>query len=116
MAENYCMHSQRINDFIDETFDGIRAPFTAGFELTAKCNLDCVHCYAKPGRNHKDMTTEEFKDIFDVLVDRGLLDAYFTGGEIFTRPDFEEIYLYAKKKGGFNFPIIKYYSINQTPH
>lgn len=99
MAENYCMHSQRINDFIDETFDGIRAPFTAGFELTAKCNLDCVHCYAKPGRNHKDMTTEEFKDIFDVLVDRGLLDAYFTGGEIFTRPDFEEIYLYAKKKG-----------------
>ena len=99
MAENYCMHSQRINDFIDETFDGIRAPFTAGFELTAKCNLDCVHGYAKPGRNHKDMTTEEFKDIFDVLVDRGLLDAYFTGGEIFTRPDFEEIYLYAKKKG-----------------
>ena len=99
MSENYCMHSQRINDFIDKTFEGIRAPFTAGFELTAKCNLDCVHCYAKPGRNHKDMTTDEFKNIFDILVDNGLLDAYFTGGEIFTRSDFEEIYLYAKKKG-----------------
>ena len=99
MAENYCRHSQRINDFIDATFKGIRAPFTAGFELTAKCNLDCVHCYAKPGRVHKDMSTDEFKSIFDVLVDRGLLDAYFTGGEIFTRSDFEEIYLYAKKKG-----------------
>lgn len=99
MAENYCMHSRKINDFIDETFEGIRAPFTAGFELTAKCNLNCVHCYAKPGRGHKDMTTEEFKTIFDTLVDRGLLDAYFTGGEIFIRPDFEELYLHAKKCG-----------------
>lgn len=99
MSENLCMHSQRINNFIDDTFHGIRAPFTAGFELTAKCNLNCVHCYAKPGRNHKDISTEEFKRIFDILVDRGLLDAYFTGGEIFTRSDFEELYLYAKKKG-----------------
>lgn len=99
MAENYCMHSRKINDFIDETFEGIRAPFTAGFELTAKCNLNCVHCYAKPGRSHQDMTTEEFKYIFDTLVDRGLMESYFTGGEIFTRPDFEELYLYAKKRG-----------------
>lgn len=45
------------------------------------------------------MSTEEFKSIFDILVDHGLLDAYFTGGEIFVRPDFEELYLYAKKKG-----------------
>ena len=93
------MHSQKINDFIDETFEGIRAPFTAGFELTAKCNLNCVHCYAKPGRTHTDMSTDEFKAIVDTLVERGLLDAYFTGGEIFTRPDFEELYLYTKKKG-----------------
>jgi len=99
MAESYCMHSRPINDFIDETFGEIRAPFTAGFELTAKCNLDCVHCYAKPGRQHMDMTTDEFKRIADILVDRGLLDAYFTGGEIFVRPDFEELFLYLKKKG-----------------
>ena len=41
---------------------------------------------------------DEFKAIFDTLVDRGLLDCYFTGGEIFTRPDFEEIFIYAKKR------------------
>lgn len=99
MAEKYCIHSRRINDFIDDTFEGIRAPFTAGFELTAKCNLNCVHCYAKPGRSHKDMTTEEFKNIFDILVERGLLDAYFTGGEIFTRPDFKDLFVHAKKRG-----------------
>lgn len=99
MAESYCMHARPINDFIDETFEGIRAPFTAGFELTAKCNLNCIHCYAKPGRSHADMGTEEFKRIVDVLVERGLLDAYFTGGEIFTRTDFEELFLYIKRKG-----------------
>ena len=99
MADRYCLHSQLMNDFIDENFEGIRAPFTAGFELTAKCNLNCVHCYAKPDRAHQDFTLDEFKEIFDVLVDRGLLDCYFTDGEIFTRPDFEDIYVYAKKKG-----------------
>ena len=99
MADVYCMHSQLMNDFIDENFDDIRAPFTAGFELTCKCNLNCVHCYAKPGRAHKDMTTDEFKNIFDILVERGLLDCYFTGREIFARSDFEELYVHAKKKG-----------------
>ena len=99
MADRYCVHSKKINDFIDEAFGDIRAPFTAGFELTAKCNLNCVHCYAKPGRNHVDMTTEEVIHIFDTLVERGLLDAYFTGGEIFTRPDFEEIFIHAKTCG-----------------
>ncbi|MFI3255147.1 MAG: radical SAM protein [Eubacteriales bacterium] len=99
MAENYCFHSKKINEFIDENFKDIRAPFTAGFELTAKCNLDCVHCYAKPSRKNQDMTLEEFKTVFDAMLERGLLDVYLTGGEIFTRQDFREIYLHAKSKG-----------------
>lgn len=99
MAESYCIHSQRINDFIDTNFEGIRAPFSAGFELTAKCNLNCIHCYAHCDRGHKDFTTEEFMHVFDTLIDRGLLETYFTGGEVFTRPDFVELYTYAKKKG-----------------
>ena len=88
-----------MTEFIDEHFGDISAPFNAGFELTAKCNLDCIHCYANHDRGHRDFTTEEFKKIFDILVDRGLLECYFTGGEIFARPDFEELYVYAKKKG-----------------
>lgn len=99
MAEQYCIHSEKINEFIDANFDTVSAPFSAGFELTAKCNLNCVHCYANHGRRHEDFTTEEFKKIFDVLIDRGMLETYFTGGEIFTRSDFKELYLYAKKKG-----------------
>ena len=99
MAESFCVHSQAINNFIDENFDDLRAPFSAGFELTAKCNMNCVHCYAKGDRGHKDFTFEEFKNIFDILIARGMLETYFTGGEIFTRPDFEDMYIYAKSKG-----------------
>lgn len=99
MSENFCLHTELLNDFIDRNFNEVRAPFSAGFELTAKCNLNCIHCYANHGRGHDDFSTEDFKNIFDTLVDRGMLETYFTGGEIFTRPDFEELYLYAKKKG-----------------
>lgn len=99
MPQKFCIHSRKMTEFIDENFGDISAPFNAGFELTAKCNLDCIHCYANHDRNHRDFTTEEFKYIFDILVDRGLLEVYFTGGEIFMRSDFEELYIYAKKKG-----------------
>lgn len=99
MAENFCFHSENLGSFIAENFKGIRAPFGAGIELTAKCNLNCVHCYAKPDRVHMDMSTDEFKNIVDTLIDKGMIEVYLTGGEIFTRPDFEEIYVYIKKKG-----------------
>lgn len=45
------------------------------------------------------MTTEEVFHILDILKENGTLGIYFTGGEIFVRPDFEEIYLYAKNCG-----------------
>lgn len=99
MSESFCVHSEAINNFIDDNFDGIRAPFSAGFELTAKCNLNCVHCYAKSDRSHRDFSFTDFKGIFDLLIDRGMLETYFTGGEILTRPDFDDIYVYAKSKG-----------------
>lgn len=99
MSNNFCLHSKVMRDFVAEHFEGIRAPFTAGIELTAKCNFTCVHCYCRPERGHDDLTTEEIKHIIDTLVERGLLELFFTGGEVFTRKDFADIYIYAKKKG-----------------
>jgi len=99
MQREFCIQSREMTEFVEEHFGSIRAPFNAGFELTAKCNMSCVHCYATPDRKHRDFTTSEFRAIFDILVDRGLLEVYFTGGEIFMRPDFEELYVYAKSKG-----------------
>lgn len=74
---NFCIHSKEMAEFIDQSWGKINAPFTAGIELTEKCNLNCVHCYAQCDRNHKDMSTEEIKNVIDILVERGLLEIFF---------------------------------------
>ena len=61
MSENICVHNMMLKEFGLDFFDGVRAPFSAGIELTAKCNLRCIHCYAQNERNHTDMTTEQVK-------------------------------------------------------
>lgn len=76
----------------------IRAPFIAGFEFDAKCNLICIHCYAKPGRNRKDVSTDEFKMIFGKVVGYRLIDAYSAGEEILIRPDLTGLYAMQKKR------------------
>lgn len=76
-----------------------RHPHVGGIELTPYCNLRCVHCYLQDQINESLLSTEEIKKILDMLCTAGVLFLYFTGGEIFTRPDFLDIYVYAKKKG-----------------
>ena len=45
------------------------------------------------------MTTEQVKDILQQAADLGCLQVRFTGGEPLLRPDFEELYLYARRLG-----------------
>lgn len=99
MSANFCFNSETMRDFTRKKFNGIQAPFIAGIELTAKCNLRCVHCYTQNAREHMDMSNLEIKNLIDILVERNCLEVYFTGGEVFTRSDFDDIYIYAKKKG-----------------
>lgn len=76
-----------------------RHPHVGGIELTPFCNLRCVHCYLQDQDKTTLLSTDEIKSIIDKLYDAGVLFLYFTGGEIFTRSDFLEIYTYAKIKG-----------------
>jgi radical SAM protein with 4Fe4S-binding SPASM domain len=83
---------------------GKRIPLDVSLELTYRCNNRCVHCFCNvPAQDPKalqdEMKTEEIKGIMDELADMGCLWLLLTGGEPFLREDFEEIYLYAKKKG-----------------
>lgn len=98
MSEQFCFHSS-IDSFVEKHFSEVSAPFSAGIELSAKCNLKCVHCYAKTGIQDDDLTTEDVKHILDILCEKGTLAVYFTGGEVFLRPDFEELFRYARLKG-----------------
>jgi radical SAM protein with 4Fe4S-binding SPASM domain len=77
-----------------------RRPLKGHIELTYSCNLDCVHCYCKGRQGRRDeLTVRQWRDIIDQLRKENCLWLYFTGGEPFSRPDFLDIYAYAKDKG-----------------
>ena len=81
-----------------------RAPLQVSIEVTRRCPLECQHCYNNlpMGDQHarnSELTTEEHFRMLDELVEMGSFWLLFTGGEIFARKDFLEIYTYAKRKG-----------------
>lgn len=81
-----------------------RTPTDATIEVTHRCPLECVHCYnnlpmADGTARRRELTTEEHKRVVDELAELGCLWLCYTGGEIFARPDFLEIYLHAKSRG-----------------
>ena len=69
------------------------------FEITPKCNFNCVHCYLHNHHCAEEMSYEKIIEIIDLLYEKEVLFLTLTGGDIFTRKDFLDIYLYAKKKG-----------------
>jgi MoaA/NifB/PqqE/SkfB family radical SAM enzyme len=53
-------------------------------EVTGKCNLRCVHCYAESGpqrRLHEYMTPEDWEDALDQAATLGCRAVQFIGGE-----------------------------------
>lgn len=88
-----------IPQFVNNYWGPKRHIFNAGIELTSSCNLRCVHCYNQNESHKTVLSLKDVKVILDELYSIGTLFIYFTGGEILSRPDFLDIYLYAKKKG-----------------
>lgn len=89
---------------VHERYFGKRAPVEVSIEVTRRCPLDCRHCYnnlsmSDSAARHAEMTLGEYRRLLDELAEAGCLWVLFTGGEIFARRDFLEIYSYAKSKG-----------------
>ncbi len=81
-----------------------RHPFSGSFELTDRCNLDCVHCYinqpaGSQNAREKEITKAQVIEILDQVADAGTLFLNLTGGEVLLRPDFSEIYRHAIQRG-----------------
>ncbi len=79
-----------------------RIPLSGSLEITARCNLKCVHCYLGPRGERKEYAESsagKIMGIIDEIVDAGCLYIFFTGGEPLLRDDFPQIYRYAKEKG-----------------
>ena len=81
-------------------------PKHAVWEMTLKCNMNCMHCGSKAGApREKELTTEECLDIADQLIEMGCEYITLIGGEIFFKKDWEKV---AKKfvDGGVHTNII----------
>ncbi|MEW6614166.1 MAG: radical SAM protein [Thermodesulfobacteriota bacterium] len=81
-----------------------RIPYGGALELTYRCNLHCVHCYCNlPPHDRsaktQELTYSEICQCLDEMADAGCLRLLITGGEPLLRPDFWEIYSYAKGRG-----------------
>lgn len=81
-----------------------RIPLGFDLELTARCNLNCRHCYLNlPPTDHRAAARElkagEIIAIAEQAVALGALWCGITGGEPLLRPDFSDLYLALKKLG-----------------
>ena len=76
-----------------------RLASSVSLEVTFRCNLKCKHCYIACSSTEKEMDTHEMRRMIDTIVDGGCLWLLITGGEPLIRPDFVDLYTYAKKKG-----------------
>jgi len=71
------------------------------WNMTKKCNLNCLHCYATAmvESKNKKLSTEEGMHFLDDLADYGVPVVIFSGGEPFLRPDLFELAQYASSIG-----------------
>jgi radical SAM protein with 4Fe4S-binding SPASM domain len=83
---------------------GANIPLNGSIEVTRRCPLTCSHCYnnlAMSDREavRRELTLDEHCRILDQIADAGCLWLLYTGGEIFARRDFLDIYTHARRRG-----------------
>ncbi|HYK90010.1 MAG TPA: radical SAM protein [Acidobacteriota bacterium] len=90
-------------DFHSRVIAG-RIPLTGTIEVTRRCPQSCLHCYNNLPMNDSparvsELSFAEHCRLLDAIADAGCLWLLYTGGEVFARPDFLDIYIHAKKAG-----------------
>ncbi len=81
-----------------------RIPVSGAIALTHRCNLTCLHCYAKEAidagaADRPELSTPQWINIIEQIKAAGCLYLLITGGEPLLRNDFAAIYSYAKRQG-----------------
>lgn len=70
------------------------------WNVTQRCNLRCVHCYAQAGQSAAgELSTEEGRRLIDDLADFGVPVLLFSGGEPLLREDLVELIAHARERG-----------------
>lgn len=84
--------------------EGKRKLLAIEFEITARCNNNCRHCYINllagdREAERSELSLTEIEKVADEAVGLGALWCLLSGGEPLLRKDFFDIYLALKKKG-----------------
>lgn len=74
-----------------------RQPVNGTFELTNRCNLACRMCYVRhaagdTAQRARELSASEWLALAREAMNNGMVFLLLTGGEVFLRPDFFEIY------------------------
>lgn len=103
------MSWKEVNRLIYDNAKKMEIPVTASFELTARCNFHCKMCYLCRFPEDKEATKQELTAtqwirLGEEARDAGVFFVTITGGEIFLRKDFKQIYE-AFANMGFNITL-----------
>ncbi|MCE1189591.1 MAG: radical SAM protein [Ignavibacteria bacterium] len=66
-----------------------RTPISVNYDITYKCNLDCIHCYFYKNNNKTmvdALSDEEWEQVFIRHKNENVSNVYLTGGEPLLRP------------------------------
>lgn len=76
-------------------------PLCVHIQITKRCNLRCIYCYANPDNltNSPDLEFGEYTKLVDELARLGTRWIRFLGGEPLIRDDIGQMIDYAKAKG-----------------
>jgi radical SAM protein with 4Fe4S-binding SPASM domain len=74
-------------------------PVTVTFQVTDRCNYECVHCYQAHDGDAGELTLAEIERILDELAAAGVLFLTLMGGEFFMRRDADQILAAAHDRG-----------------
>jgi radical SAM protein with 4Fe4S-binding SPASM domain len=68
-------------------------PFILEFEITRRCNLRCIHCYAEADDRlpENELSLAEISAVLDDGRALGIPELSLTGGEVMIRPDWLDI-------------------------
>lgn len=82
----------------------IRQPASGVFEITERCNLSCEMCYMRQSARDeamraKELSAAQWLALAEDAANNGMVFLLLTGGEVFLRSDFFEIYTPLTKMG-----------------
>lgn len=84
--------------------DRAQVPLSIALEITRRCDLACVHCYAESPSvgvrpAHDELSRSDWFGVLDQAAELGALYVTITGGEPLVRPDVFDLLAHAREAG-----------------